>query len=137
MSEQIQGSHRSVFRYGDGKALFADVQLVLELGNDENGDGGYSILTTETYPLTNYPISLYAAATFGTAYAIERLPLVQQNTIRSIRIDLIKNHPIDTNALVVALAAANAVWNALDICVDNPPTFNSESVTFVFPVGEC
>jgi len=137
MRESLPGKNRSTLRFGDSGGLFADVSLVVTRDESSEDEGsGFFIRTTEPYPSADYPTTLYASAAFGISYAIERLPLDQQKSIRSVTIDLIKHHPVDTNSLIVAFAAANAVWNALGVTIPNSSSFDESSGAFIFPIQD-
>ena len=75
-----------------------------------------------------------SGASFGIGYVLEHINTrtVFPNGGR-VRILSIGGHPVDTNSVVIAFVAANALYKALGIEPTKKPEFDKNTGTFTFP----
>ena len=75
-----------------------------------------------------------AGASFGVDYILDQLPLYKLYPAgATVRIDRIQGHPVDTNSVVIAYVAAEAMMSALGIEARKRPSFDGATGLFTFP----
>ena len=73
-------------------------------------------------------------ASFGIEYALEHVTTrtLFPNGLR-VRVLHVTGHPVDTNSVVIAFVAANALYKALGVEPTKRPEFDKNTGTFTFP----
>ena len=74
-----------------------------------------------------------SAARFGVSYALGQLAKTEGDVAFRIVIEKVLGHEIDTTDVIVAYAAAHALWDAIESKSEFPIAFHAEHGTFVFP----
>jgi hypothetical protein len=75
-----------------------------------------------------------SGASFGIEYVLEHISTrtLFPNGGR-VRVVSIGGHPVDTNNVVIAFVAANALYKALGVQPTKKPEFDKDTGTFTFP----
>jgi len=110
-----------------GRAYYAEIELEIDIlpCTDVKSTGLY------IHFIENSENEWKSAVIFGVTYAWEKVEKGMQEyrvTIRSVR-----GHVVDTTQMVMAFAAMNAFWEAIDEEPITAPRLDSETGVFLVP----
>lgn len=125
MSKERHGRHRFAKQIG-GWGSFAEVEIVVAPANDD-------CLVLDVGDLSSDPRrdDWIAGLRLGVRYALEHAPESSRDV--SVRVVRLQTNPVDSSTLSVAFATCFAVWDGLELSPENPPFFDENSRSFVFP----